>query len=94
MFRGVSLFRSTRWWRGGFLQDAPLDGLLQLRSVQSTQWQFLRRVETAFQLAVRCHPDAAAVGAEVVTDRRDQAYGAQCAGQPVPPGHAVAVDLL
>ena len=57
----------------GLLQNPLTDGLLQPVAPEALEGNFLPAVETAFQLAVRRHPEAAALGAEGVAQRGDKA---------------------
>ena len=95
MFRGVSLRRSAKWCRWGLWRMPCRTAFTSAwpwrprRGISSRLW---RAVEAALQLAVRRHPDPAAVRAEVVAHRGDEPHRPQRPGEFIPPGHALGLD--
>ena len=69
--------------------DALPDGVLQLPAVEASQIDLLPAVETPFQLAIRRHPDPAAISTEVVTHRGDQAHGTFGPWNAISSGHTL-----
>ena len=74
------------------VEDAPPDGVLQCLAVEAPEGDLFPAVEAALQLAVRRHPNPAAVRAEVVAHWGDEPHCPQRAGQLVPPGHSLGLD--
>ena len=70
-----------------------LDGGFQRIPVKPFQGEFRPAVETAFQFAVRGHPDAAACVTEAMTDGRNQAHSSFGSWELIPPGHAAGFGL-
>ena len=68
--------------------------VFQVLAVETPEREFLPAVETALQFAVRRHPDAAAVGAEIVAHGRDQAHRAFGTGETIPAGNALCINFL
>ena len=91
MFRGVSLRRSAKWCRWGFCRMPCRTAFTSRLSMEAPEGELLPAVETAFQLAVRRHPDPAQ------SPQKSWLTGEmspQCPWrrQLVPPGHPLGLD--